>query len=123
MFCDNEKELDLSEFEESVILNRKYGVDFPLVSITNNNFYFNDKAASLLAEHILLSKAGPYLIFRPASSSDLAYKPTRYSNSNMYMADEKAVSLYGAWPSGSYRLQAVKGGGYAININEPLGRL
>lgn len=124
LFCDNGKELDLSELEEISILNRNYGDDFPVVSISEKSFYFNKKAASLLdAAYIRLSKAGPYFIFRPALSSGVAYKPYPYRTGGMYLSAGKAVSLCGARPRGAYRLQAVKGGGYAININEPLDRL
>lgn len=120
------QELDLAGVNEIVVENRNFFSDGPAVSAGYNSFYFNAHAAKLLtSDWCQVSIAGPYIVFRPKSTRAMAYKvhkeiKGRYRGASI--SCRKVLHQMGMSPGGRYKLYTVKGGGFAINMNEPLNR-
>lgn len=120
------QELDLTGVSEIAVENQYFFSDGPIVSVGCNSFYFNALAAKLLtSDWVQVSIAGPYIVFRPKSTRAMAYKVSheikgRYRGARI--SCRKALHRTGISPGGHYKLYTVKGGGLAININEPLSR-
>lgn len=120
------QELDLAGVSEIAVENQYFFSDGPVVSVGCNSFYFGALAAKLLtSDWVRVSIAGPYIVFRPQSTCAMAYKVNRETKGRYRGARiscRKALHRTGMSPGGHYKLYTVKGGGLAINMNEPLNR-